>query len=78
MLFAHLVTQVEVSPCKRVLLHLPTPFPPLSSLCQDQTLLLREPVNFHCWDMVVGKGGRGEDLGWGRIVVSYQNSRKQH
>jgi len=71
MLFAQLVTQVEVSPSKRALLHLSTPVPPppLCSPCQDRALQLREPANSHC------RMERGaEEKTGGRIVISHQQT----
>lgn len=79
MLFTRLVAQVEVSSSKRALLHLPTPFPPhfSPSPAQDQALLLGEAATSCRRTWVVGRGAE-EKTGAGRIVISYQNSRKQH
>ena len=77
MLFTHLVTQVEVSPSRRALLHLPTPFPPafLQPL-RGPSFAAQGASKLTSRDMVVGRGAE-EKTGAGRIVISYQNSRKQ-
>lgn len=71
MLFAHLVTQVEVSPSKRALFHFPTPFhspTPRLSPAPARTKLCRSGSH---QTLIAGYGGgegaRGEDRGRGGL-----------
>lgn len=64
MMFAHLVIQVEVSPSKGALLHLPTPFLPAFLLpLPGSSVAVQGPRKLAGYG--AGEGVRGEDEAWG-------------